>query len=171
MRWCVAMTTAPARRCRDTLTVGEPGTNASPPHSSRTDIQTLRFQTVQSSSSVPSSRRFCTPSSRSPDWLVEVGETLRHNACKHVFHQGPSPAGPWCPGHTLVHLASLRPPHQSSRLRPSMRVLRPFPCLCTSCAGRTPDLWRAQGPGETESEPGACSQTSWQRYWCTPAAG
>lgn len=23
----------------------------------------------------------CTPSSRSPDWLVEVGETLRHNAC------------------------------------------------------------------------------------------
>lgn len=41
----------------------------------------------------------CTPSSRSPDWLVEVGETLRHNACKHVFHQGPSPTGPSCPGH------------------------------------------------------------------------
>lgn len=46
----------------------------------------------------PQLETLCTPSSRSPDWLVEVGETLRHDACKHVFHQGPYPAGPWCPG-------------------------------------------------------------------------
>lgn len=105
------------------------------------------FQSVQSRSSVQSEAILqwrSTPSSRCPDWLVEVGETLRHNACEHVtVHQGLSPSGPSCPGHrwtTLVRLDPLRPPHQSWRLRPSGRVLRLFPCPCTSCAGRTPDL-------------------------------
>lgn len=51
------------------------------------------------------------------------------------------------------------------------RNVRPSPGLCTSCVGRTLDLWRERGPGETENAPGACSQTSWQRCWRTLASG
>lgn len=70
-----------------------------------------------------------------------------------------------------------RPQDQSSTLLSSnFCTFRP-PCfrlspgLCTSCAGRTLGLWRALGPGEIGSGPEACSQTSWQTCWHTPAAG
>lgn len=130
----------------------------------------------------------CPPSWRCPDWLVEVGETLRHDACKQVFHdRPPGSVSQWSlvsssqVDHTrlastlLVRFPLVTPPALEASPqcpRPiSPILLKPFPCLCTSCAGLTPDLWRAPGPSETESEPGACSQTSWQRCWCTPAAG
>lgn len=122
------------------------------------------------------SQRHSTSSSRCPDWLVEVGETLRHDARKQMFHDCP-PGSSSQVDHTrlatlLVGFPLVTPPGFSRASASFLPVLlKPFPCLCTSCAGLTPDLWRAQGPSETESEPGACSQTSWQRCWCTPAAG
>lgn len=181
------MTTAPAWRCSDALAVGEAGTSAVPRHSSRADIQTVRVSNCLSPTRGRVPETLCTPSSHCPDWRVEVGERLRHDACKQVFHdRPPGSISRWSlvsssqVDHTrlatpLVRFPLVTPPALEASPqcpRPFFPILlKPFPCLCTSCAGLTPDLWRAPGPSETESEPGACSQTSSQRCWCTPAAG